>query len=72
MSDPAVPSVIVDCIRNIELPHELRQVGLRRFHKQVKMVAHKYVGVHPNAEDFARTPKSLQKARPVMIVAENP
>jgi hypothetical protein len=35
------------------------------------MVAHQYVGVHPDAEDFARTPKSLQKARPVMIVAEN-
>jgi hypothetical protein len=37
----------------------------------MKIVAHQHIGVHPDAEDLERTAESLQKARPVMIVAEN-
>ena len=71
MSDPAVPSVIVASIRNIELPHELRQVRPRRLDNEVKMVAHQNIGVHPDAKDLACAPESVEKARSIMIVAEN-
>jgi len=51
--------------------NELRQVGFGRLDNEVKMVAHQYIGVHPDAEDLARAPESLHKARSVMIVVEN-
>ena len=56
MSDPAVPAVIVASIGNIELSHELRQIGFGRLDNQVKMVAHQYIGVHADAEDLERAP----------------
>jgi hypothetical protein len=59
MSDSAVPSVIVACIRNIELPHELREIGFGRLDNQVKMVAHEYIGMHMDAEHLERAPESL-------------
>ena len=59
MAGPAVPAGVVAGIGNIELPHELRQVGLGRLDNQMKMVAHQHIGVHPDKEDVARTPKPL-------------
>ena len=59
MADPAVPAVVIAGIGNIELPHELRQVGLGGLDSQMKMVAHKHISVHPDAEDLAPAPKSL-------------
>ena len=38
MSEPAVPAVIVAGIGNIELSHELRQIGSGRLDNQVKML----------------------------------
>ena len=40
-------------------PHELGQVGLGRLNDQMKMVAHKHIGVHADTEDLLRDPKSL-------------
>jgi hypothetical protein len=59
MADPAVPAVVVAGIGNIELPHELRQVGPGRLDNQMKMVAHQHIGMHADTEDLARDPKSL-------------
>ena len=36
-----------------------RPVGLERLDNQMKMVAHQHIGVHADAEDLARTPKSV-------------
>ena len=52
MSDPAVPAVVVAGIGNVELPHELRQVGFGSLDNRVKMVAHQYVSVDSDAEDL--------------------
>ena len=38
MADPAVPAVVIAGIGNIELPHELRQVGLGGLDNQMKML----------------------------------
>jgi hypothetical protein len=35
------------------------------------MVAHEHIGVHADIEDLDRAPKPFEKARTVMIVAEN-
>ena len=51
------------------MPHELRQIGLGRLDNQTKMIAHEH-GVHTDAENLKRAPESIQKARPVVIVAE--
>jgi hypothetical protein len=66
-----VTAIIVTSIRNIELPHELRQIGLGRLDNQMKMIAHEHIGVHTDAENLKRAPESIQKARPVVIVAED-
>jgi hypothetical protein len=71
MARPAVPPVVVPRISDIELPHELRQIRFGGLDNQVKMVAHEHVSVHADSEDLNRAPKPLEKARPVMIVAEN-
>jgi hypothetical protein len=71
MARPAVAPVIIPCISDIELSHELRQIRFGGLDNQVKMVAHEHVSVHADIEDLNRAPKPLEKARPVMIVAEN-
>jgi hypothetical protein len=71
MSAPAVTAIIVTSIRNIELPHELRQIGFGRLDNQMKMIAHEHIGVHTDAENLQCAPESIHKARPVVIVAED-
>jgi hypothetical protein len=66
-----VTAIIIARIGNIELPHELRQIGLGRLDNQMKMIAHEDIGVHTDAENLKRAPESIQKPRPVMIVAKD-
>ena len=51
-----MPAVIVAGIGNIELPHELGQVGLGRLNDQMKMVAHKHIGVHADTRSSIDAP----------------
>lgn len=43
MPDPFVSSVVIPCIRNVELAHEFGKISERRFDEQVEMVAHEDV-----------------------------
>jgi hypothetical protein len=37
----------------------------------MEMIGHEHIGVYTDAENLKRTPESIQKARPIVIVAED-
>src|SRR6266496_6398684 len=51
--------------------HAFSQIGLRRFHDQMKMISHQTISVHLPASLGARLPKGKEKLLSILIIEEN-
>jgi hypothetical protein len=53
------------------MPHEFREIALRRLYHQMKMVVHHDVGVKLDPVDLKRSLKLIEKNRAISVVAKN-
>jgi hypothetical protein len=65
------PPIKPRAVAHVQPLHRTAQVGLRRFHQQVKVVVHQHIGMNPEPEPLGRLPQQLEKVRAVGLIPVN-
>jgi hypothetical protein len=71
VADASVPPVENPRVADVEVPHEFRQIRLRRLHHEMEMIAHQYITQEPNGVDVTRSRDTVEERHSVGIVPEN-
>jgi len=70
MTDPNVSPVVIVCIDNVEMAHELGEVAFGGFDEQVKVVAHEDVAVKLYTVNIDRLNEHLDETLSVSVFFE--
>ena len=68
---PLMATIVMGCIGNIEMTHELAKITEGRFKQKMKMVGHQDKTVQGDIVCFEGAGQDFQKSNPVDIILEN-